>query len=193
MDIYGMSKFLILGLGNVGAEYEHTRHNVGFDVLDYLAEKHGLSFNLDRHAHIATFKFKGKSILLVKPTTFMNLSGKALNYWMQQEHINIENVMIITDDLSLPTGKIRMRPKGSDGGHNGLKHIQATLNSDVYLRMRIGIGNEFGKGQQVDYVLGKWNPDEKIILNERIPLAAEAVQSFATIGAERTMNFYNGK
>jgi peptidyl-tRNA hydrolase, PTH1 family len=188
-----MSKFLILGLGNVGAEYEHTRHNVGFDVLDFLAEKQGLVFQLDRHAYIASFKFKGKSILLVKPTTFMNLSGKALNYWMQQENIQIENVMVITDDLSLPTGKIRMRPKGSDGGHNGLKHIQATLNSDVYLRMRIGIGSEFGKGQQVDYVLGKWNPEEQSILNERIPLAAEAVQSFVTIGAERTMNFFNGK
>jgi peptidyl-tRNA hydrolase, PTH1 family len=188
-----MSKFLILGLGNIGKEYDHTRHNVGFDVLDYLAAKNGLDFTLDRHAHVCTYKFKGKSILLVKPTTYMNLSGKALNYWMQQEHIAVENIMVITDDLALPIGKIRIRPKGSDGGHNGLKHIQETLKTQDYLRMRIGISNEFGKGQQVDYVLGKWTEAEIKVLAERIPLACEAIQSFATIGAERTMNFYNGK
>jgi peptidyl-tRNA hydrolase, PTH1 family len=188
-----MSKFLILGLGNVGSDYDYTRHNIGFEVLDYLAKKNNLQFSLDRHAHVCTYKFKGKNVLLVKPTTFMNLSGKALNYWMQQEGINIENVMVITDDLSLPVGKIRIRPKGSDGGHNGLKHIQETLKTQDYLRMRIGIGSDFNKGHQVDYVLGRWTAEETQILERQIPLAHDAILSFTAIGAERTMNLYNGK
>ncbi len=188
-----MSKFLILGLGNIGSEYEHTRHNIGFEVLDAIAEKNKLSFTLERHAYTCNFKYKGKSLLLVKPTTYMNLSGKALNYWMQQENIQKSNIMVITDDLSLPIGKIRIRPKGSDGGHNGLKHIQDTLNAQDYLRLRIGIGSEFGKGQQVDYVLGRWNAEEEAVLKEKIPLAIEAILAFTTMGAERTMNLYNGK
>jgi peptidyl-tRNA hydrolase, PTH1 family len=188
-----MSKFLILGLGNVGDDYSGTRHNIGFEVLDYLAKKNNLAFELDRHAHVANYKFKGKILTLVKPTTYMNLSGKALNYWMQQENIALENIMVITDDLSLPVGKIRIRPKGSDGGHNGLKHIQETIKTQDYLRMRIGIGNEFGKGQQVDYVLGKWTDEEKKVLEKQIPMAHDAILAFATMGAERTMNLYNGK
>jgi PTH1 family peptidyl-tRNA hydrolase len=188
-----MAKFLIVGLGNIGEEYEHTRHNVGFEVLDFLANSGGVKFNSDRYAFVSEMKFKGKTMVLIKPTTFMNLSGKAVNYWLQAEKIPLSNLMVIVDELALPLGKIRIGPKGSDGGHNGLKHIQETLNTTEYARLRFGIGNEFGKGYQVNYVLGKWTEDEKVILKDRMPVAADAVKAFAFAGLQRCMNEYNTK
>jgi PTH1 family peptidyl-tRNA hydrolase len=188
-----MSKFLIVGLGNIGSEYKNTRHNIGFDVLDFLAKEEGFSFSEGRLADVAQLKLKGKPIVLIKPTTYMNLSGKAVNYWLQQEKINIENLLVIVDELALPLGKIRINPKGSDGGHNGLKNIQETLNTTQYSRLRFGIGNEFSKGKQVDFVLGKWTDDEQQLLKDRIKLAADAIKSFAFIGLERTMNSFNTK
>jgi PTH1 family peptidyl-tRNA hydrolase len=188
-----MSKFLIAGLGNIGEEYTDTRHNIGFRVLDDLAKKESLSFHTDRLAAVAEFKFKGKIFILIKPSTFMNLSGKAINYWMQAEKIHIDNVLVITDDLALPMGSLRMKTKGSDGGHNGLKSIQETLNNTSYARLRFGIGNEFSKGKQVDYVLGKWTEEEQNILPARIDLAIDMMKSFGTIGPQRTMSAFNNK
>ena len=188
-----MSKFLIVGLGNIGEEYEGTRHNVGFEVVDFIANEAGVKFTNDRLASVAETKFKGKTLVLIKPTTYMNLSGKAVNYWMQAEKIPVENVMVIVDELALPFGKIRLGPKGSDGGHNGLKNIQEILGTTNYPRLRFGIGNEFGKGYQVNYVLGKWNDEEKKTLNERVKIAADAVKAFAFVGLQRCMNDYNTK
>lgn len=188
-----MSKFLIVGLGNIGEEYEGTRHNVGFEVVDYIANEAGVRFTNDRLASVAETKFKGKTLILIKPTTYMNLSGKAVNYWMQAENIPVENVMVIVDELALPFGKIRLGPKGSDGGHNGLKNIREILGTTNYPRLRFGIGNEFGKGYQVNYVLGKWNDEEKKTLNERVKIAADAVKAFAFVGLQRCMNDYNTK
>jgi len=188
-----MSKFLIVGLGNIGEEYAGTRHNIGFDVVDHLASEAGVKFRSDRLADVAEIKHKGKILVLIKPTTYMNLSGKAVNYWMQAEKIGVDNVMVIVDELALPLGKIRIGPKGSDGGHNGLRNIQETLNTTNYPRLRFGISNEFNKGQQVDYVLGKWNSEEKTILAERIKIAADAVKAFAFIGLQRCMNEFNNK
>jgi PTH1 family peptidyl-tRNA hydrolase len=188
-----MSKFLIAGLGNIGDEYEGTRHNIGFTVLDYIAKENGLKFSIDKLAAVAHYKFKGKILVLIKPSTYMNLSGKAVNYWLQAEKIQRENLLVVTDDLALPFGALRMKGKGSDGGHNGLKNIQETLNSQDYARLRFGVGNEFSKGKQVDYVLGKWNEEELKTLNERIKLAAEMIQNFAAIGLQRTMSAYNNK
>lgn len=188
-----MSKFLIVGLGNIGEEYEGTRHNVGFEVVDYIANEAGVKFTNDRLASVAETKFKGKTLVLIKPTTYMNLSGKAVNYWMQAENIPVENVMVIVDELALPFGKIRLGPKGSDGGHNGLKNIREILGTTNYPRLRFGIGNEFGKGYQVNYVLGKWNDEEKKTLNERVKIAADAVKAFAFVGLQRCMNDYNTK
>lgn len=184
-------KYLIVGLGNPGAEYEQTRHNIGFLVLDFLAQKAGVSFLSDRYGHIAQTRFKNKQALLLKPNTFMNLSGKAVRYWMQQFQVPLENIIIVLDDLALPLGKLRIRTKGSDGGHNGLKSIDSLLNSQNYTRLRFGIGNDFGKGQQVDFVLGEWTAEEKKMLNKRIELAAEAIQSFVLSGPEQTMGKYN--
>lgn len=188
-----MSKFLIVGLGNIGEEYAHTRHNIGFDVLDYLAKEHDLKFKPDRLADVAELKYKGKQLVLIKPTTYMNLSGKAVNYWLQAEKIALDNCLVIVDELALPFGKIRLGPKGSDGGHNGLKNIQETLNTTSYPRLRFGISNEFGKGQQINYVLGKWGDEEKKTLNDRIKIAADAVKAFAFIGLARCMNEFNNK
>ena len=188
-----MSKFLIVGLGNIGDEYAHTRHNIGFDVLNYLAKENDLKFKSDRLADVAEFKFKGKQLILVKPTTYMNLSGKAVKYWMEKEKIEKENVLIITDDLNIAFGTIRIKTKGSDGGHNGLKNIQLLLNSTEYPRFRFGISDEFKKGKQVDYVLGDWNEDEKTKLTERLDLSSEIISSFALAGLNTTMNTYNGK
>ncbi len=188
-----MSKFLIIGLGNIGDEYAGTRHNIGFDVVDHLASEAGVKFRNDRLADVAEIKHKGKTLILVKPTTYMNLSGKALNYWMQAEKVPVENVLVIVDELALPLGKIRIGPKGSDGGHNGLKNIQELLKTTEYPRLRFGISNQFGKGQQVNYVLGKWSDEEKKILSERVKIAAEAVKAFAFIGLQRCMNEYNTK
>lgn len=188
-----MSKFLITGLGNIGEEYANTRHNIGFEVLDTLAAKAGASFKSGRYADVAELKHKGQTLILIKPTTYMNLSGKAVNYWLQTEKIALENSLVIVDELALPLGKLRIGPKGSDGGHNGLKHIQETLNTNQYARLRFGIGSEFSKGHQVNYVLGKWNAEEQTLLKERIPLAADAIKAFAFMGLQQCMNTYNTK
>ena len=188
-----MSKFLIVGLGNIGDEYAHTRHNIGFEVLDFMAKEHDLKFKPDRLADVAELKHKGKQLILIKPTTYMNLSGKALNYWLQAEKIPLENCLVIVDELALPFGKIRLGPKGSDGGHNGLKNIQEILNTNNYARLRFGISNEFNKGSQVNYVLGKWSDEEKKTLHERVKIAADAVKAFTFIGLARCMNEFNTK
>lgn len=184
-------KYLIAGLGNIGDEYENTRHNIGFSILDAIAAKEQLTFVLDRHAHMAEYKFKGRTLILIKPTTYMNVSGKAVQYWLSTQKIALENLLVVTDDIALPFGKIRIKGKGSDGGHNGLKHIQETLQTQQYARLRFGVGNEFSKGKQVDYVLGKWNAEETKLLPDNIQKSIEAIQSFTTIGIERTMNFFN--
>lgn len=186
-------KYLIVGLGNIGEEYDNTRHNIGFKILDEIAHSSSIFFSSDKHAYKTELKHKGRTLVLIKPTTYMNLSGKAVNYWMQAEKIPHDRVLVITDDLSLPFGKIRIRKKGSDGGHNGLKNINQVLGRQDYPRMRFGIGAEFQKGTQVNYVLGKWNEEENGTLAERIKLCKEAVFSFASIGIDRTMNGYNNK
>ncbi len=186
-------KYLIAGLGNIGDDYAGTRHNIGFDVLDALAKANGVLFKQDRLATVAEFKYKARIFVLIKPTTYMNLSGKAVQYWMQAEKISIENLLVITDDLALPFGTIRLKGKGSDGGHNGLKNIQETLNSNLYARLRFGVGNEFAQGRQVDYVLGKWGEEERKTLPERLEKCAEAIKAFGTIGIGLTMTNFNGK
>lgn len=186
-------KYLVVGLGNPGSKYEDTRHNVGFRVVEAFAKEFEGTFSLDKQAEMTQVKFKGRTIVLIKPTTYMNLSGKAVNYWMQQEKISIENILVITDDIALPFGKLRMKGKGSDGGHNGLKDIQATLNSQAYARLRFGVGSDFNKGRQADYVLGEWSSEEKEQLEERIKIATQFIKGFATIGLQRTMSDLNGK
>jgi PTH1 family peptidyl-tRNA hydrolase len=188
-----MSKFLIACLGNIGSEYENTRHNIGFKVADELALAGETQFVQERLAYKCEVKVKGKILVVIKPTTFMNLSGKAVNYWMQAEKIKTENILIITDDIALPFGKLRIKPKGSDGGHNGLKSIQETLGTDVYARLRFGVGSDFAKGRQVDYVLGEWGDEEKITLKDRIKLAADMAKSFSSIGLQLTMTNFNNK
>jgi PTH1 family peptidyl-tRNA hydrolase len=188
-----VSKFLIVGLGNIGDEYAETRHNIGFKIADHLAHEGNVKFKSDRLADVAELKHKGKTLVLIKPSTYMNLSGKAVNYWMQSEKISIENTMILVDELALPFGKIRIGPKGSDGGHNGLKSIQETLGHANYPRLRFGISNEFSKGSQVNYVLGKWSEEELKTLNDRIKIAADAIKAFSFIGLQRCMNEYNNK
>jgi PTH1 family peptidyl-tRNA hydrolase len=183
-------KFLIVGLGNIGPEYELTRHNIGFLVADYLADKGKAEFEISRLASTANFKHKGKNIYVIKPSTYMNLSGKAVNYWMQQLKIPLENTLIVTDDLALPLQKIRMRGKGSSAGHNGLKSIEENLGIN-YPRLRVGIGNDFPKGQQVDFVLTRFSEEELEVIPGIIKNAGEAALSFCTIGIERTMNFFN--
>jgi PTH1 family peptidyl-tRNA hydrolase len=187
------TKFLIVGLGNIGAEYVNTRHNIGFKIVDFLAKKEGVNFETVKLGALAEYKFKGRTFLLLKPNTYMNLSGKAVHYWMEKEKIPVENILVITDDLNLSFGKIRIKPKGSDGGHNGLKSIHATLNTTDYTRFRFGISDEFKKGKQVDYVLGEWDEDEKTKLPERLELASEIIKSFGTAGLENTMTTFNGK
>ena len=186
-------KYLIVGLGNPGSKYENTRHNIGFKVLDAFTKEQEVTFSTERHADVTTAKFKGRTLVLIKPNTFMNLSGKAVNYWMQQENIAKENILIITDDIALPFGKLRMKGKGSDGGHNGLKDIQAVLNTAQYARLRFGVGNDFHPGRQSDYVLGEWNSDQLAALPERIDTAIEFIKGFATIGLVRTMSNLNNK
>ncbi|WP_269227017.1 aminoacyl-tRNA hydrolase [Flavobacterium eburneipallidum] len=188
-----MKKFLIVGLGNIGAEYVNTRHNIGFKVVDFLARKEGLDFQTVKLGSLAEYKFKGRTFFLLKPNTYMNLSGKAVQYWMDKENIPLENIMVITDDLNLSFGTIRIRPKGSDGGHNGLKNINLVLNTQQYTRFRFGISDEFKKGKQVDYVLGDWDDAEKNALPERLELASEIIKSFGTAGLENTMTSFNGK
>lgn len=186
-----MDKFLITGLGNPGGEYENTRHNIGFQVLDYIAKENGLKFKKDRLGWVCEWKFKARPVVLLKPDTFMNLSGKAVQHWLRNEKIENKCLMVVTDDLALPFGKIRIKPKGSDGGHNGLKSIQELIGQD-YPRLRFGIGNEFSKGQQSDYVLGEWNADEKKNMSDLLIKCKDAIQAFVFTGLERTMNQYNG-
>ncbi len=187
------NKFLIVGLGNIGAEYIHTRHNIGFKILDFFARKESLDFQTAKLGQLAEYKFKGRTFFLLKPNTYMNLSGKAVHYWMDKENIPLQNVLVITDDLNLPFGTIRIKPKGSDGGHNGLKNINLVLNTQNYTRFRFGISDEFKKGQQVNYVLGEWNDEENAKLPERLELSCEIIKSFGTAGLENTMNGFNGK
>jgi peptidyl-tRNA hydrolase, PTH1 family len=184
-------KYLITGLGNMGYEYDNTRHNIGFDVVDHLCKTLEGSWRQDTHGDLAEVKFKGRTLILLKPNTYMNLSGKAIRYWLQKEKILMENQMVICDDLNIPFGKIRIRPSGSDGGHNGLKSIQEMLDSNAYPRMRMGIGADFSKGKQVNYVLGKWSEDERAELPHIIERAGEGVKTFASIGLDRAMNFFN--
>lgn len=188
-----MKKFLIVGLGNIGSEYVNTRHNIGFKILDHFANQESISFQTQKLGEVAEFKFKGRTAILLKPNTFMNLSGKAVKYWMEKENIEKENLLIITDDLNLSFGSIRIKTKGSDGGHNGLKNIQLLLNSSEYPRFRFGISDAFKKGKQVDYVLGEWSTEEKDALKERLSLSSEIIISFISAGLNNTMNFYNGK
>ncbi|MBA4133649.1 MAG: aminoacyl-tRNA hydrolase [Flavobacterium sp.] len=188
-----MKKYLIVGLGNIGAEYVNTRHNIGFKVVDFVAQQQGLSFETAKLGAIAEYSVKGRKLILLKPNTYMNLSGKAVHYWMEKENIPKENVLVITDDLNLPFGTIRIKGKGSDGGHNGLKNIQLLLNSTEYPRFRFGISDQFKKGQQVDYVLGEWNDEEKAKLPERYEVAKQIIESFALAGLNNTMNSFNGK
>jgi|LakMenEpi03Aug12_release.lakeMendotaPanAssembly.Ray.scaffolds.fasta_scaffold11514_3 PTH1 family peptidyl-tRNA hydrolase len=186
-------KFLIVGLGNIGAEYVNTRHNIGFKVLDYVAQKESITFETAKLGTITEYNIKGRKLILLKPNTYMNLSGKAVQYWMEKENIPKENILVITDDLNLPFGTIRIKAKGSDGGHNGLKNIQLILNTTEYPRFRFGISDEFKKGQQVDYVLGEWHEAEKVKLMERFVIAKEIIESFALAGLNNTMNSFNGK
>lgn len=186
-------KYLIVGLGNIGDEYAYTRHNIGFLVLDALAKASNTFFSQGKLAYKAEFKFKGRTFVLIKPTTYMNLSGKAVNYWLQAEKIPLENCLVIADDIALPFGTLRMKGKGSDGGHNGLKDIIYTLETVDFARLRFGIGDQYAKGSQVDYVLGKWSKEEEKTLEERINQACEMAKSFATIGLGLTMTQYNNK
>ena len=186
-------KYLIAGIGNMGADYDDTRHNIGFDVVDALAKEFDVSFKNDQLGDLAEFKHKGRTFVLLKPSTYVNLSGKAVRYWLQKKKIRKENLLVVLDDLNLPFGKQRLRAKGNDGGHNGLKNIDQLNEGNNYARLRIGIGNDFHKGQQVNYVLGKWSEEERNQLPEVIKQAAETIKSFATIGIARTMNQHNKK
>ncbi|MBR1799381.1 MAG: aminoacyl-tRNA hydrolase [Bacteroidales bacterium] len=187
------NKYLIAGLGNVGAEYEGTRHNVGFMVVDALAKTNDAKWTLERHAYRTEVRCKGRTLVLIKPTTYMNLSGKAVRYWLQAEHIDQANLLVVLDDIALEVGALRMKKQGSDGGHNGLTDIDQALGNNNYCRLRVGVGHNFSRGQQIDYVLGQFSTEEQAILQPRIDTATEMVKSFATIGADRTMNLFNGK
>lgn len=186
-------KYLVVGLGNPGTEYDGTRHNAGFMVLDALADASSTTFSTDRYGDVAQVTHRGRTLVLLKPSTYMNLSGKAVRYWMQQERIPIERLLVVVDDLALPLGTVRLRAKGSNGGHNGLKDIEATLGSAAYARLRVGIGHSFSRGQQIDYVLQRFGAEELETLRPAIQEAARGVQLFATIGIERAMNDLNTK
>ncbi len=186
-------KHLIVGLGNPGLEYKETRHNIGFKTLDALAGASNVVFTPSRLVDVAEVKHKGRTLILIKPTTFMNLSGKAVNYWLQQEKIPLERMLVITDDLALPFGKIRIRAKGSHGGHNGLRNIEEVLGTQAFARMRFGVGNDFHPGQQVQYVLSEWNSDELSAIAERLTIAKDAILSFSSAGLPRTMSDFNNR
>ena len=186
-----MSKYLIVGLGNPGSEYAHTRHNIGFDVINAFVSKHGGSFTIGRLAEVAEIKWKGKIFICIKPTTYMNLSGKAMKYWLDKEKISIENTLVIVDDLALPLNKLRLRKSGSDAGHNGLRDIQNVLGTDAYPKLRFGIGNHFPKGMQVEFVLSKWLAEEVPMVEQKIEKSMEVIENFASIGIERAMNTIN--
>ncbi len=186
-------KYLIAGLGNIGQEYANTRHNIGFIVLDALAQNAGVNFEAGRYASLARMKFRGKQLILIKPSTFMNLSGKAIRYWLKEENIPLENLLVINDDIALPLGQLRLKTKGGDGGHNGLSSIIEILGTNEFSRLRFGIGNEFAKGYQIDYVLGKWSGSEEKILIPRVDKAVEMIKSFIQAGPQLTMTTYNKK
>lgn len=188
-----MNKYLIVGLGNIGPKYSETRHNIGFKVVDYLAKAENASFNTDKLGDTCTLKIKGRTTILLKPNTFMNLSGKAIKYWLDKEKIAVENLLVITDDIHIDFGSFRIKAKGSAGGHNGLKDTEAKLNTSAYPRFRFGVGGEFSKGKQVDYVLGEWTSGEQIDLSIRLAHAGDAVKSFVFSGLSQTMNKHNGK
>lgn len=186
-----MSKYLIVGLGNIGAEYDATRHNIGFDVCDAFMIKHGGTFKTERLAMKGEVKFKGKPVIVIKPTTYMNLSGKAVHYWLDKEKIQKENMLVIMDDLALPIEALRLRGSGSHAGHNGLRDIEAVLGNNQYNRLRFGIGNDYPKGKQADFVLGKWKKEELPYVLDKIKTSVEIIESFIATGLERTMNQYN--
>ena len=186
-------KYLIVGLGNIGSEYEHTRHNIGFDTLDAFAEASNAVFETRRYGDVAECRLRGRQLVLLKPSTYMNLSGQAVRYWLQQEKIPIENLLVVVDDLSLPVGALRLKPSGSDGGHNGLKSIQELLGTQAYARLRFGIGNDFPRGMQVDYVLGRFSADECQTLAPRFEQAVEMIRTFCLAGIQTAMNQYNNK
>ncbi|PID88000.1 MAG: aminoacyl-tRNA hydrolase [Bacteroidia bacterium] len=186
-------KYLIVGTGNPGAEYDETRHNIGFKALDALQQASNFSFEHLRYADVCRLKHKGRLLICIKPMTYMNLSGKAVDYWLKKENIPIERCLVIVDDIALPFGTIRIKKKGSDGGHNGLKHIASTLGHTNYPRLRFGIGNDYSKGAQVDFVLSRWTTEEALLLPERLQKISSAVKSFVTIGLDRTMNLHNDK
>ncbi len=188
-----MKKYLIIGLGNIGSKYKETRHNIGFKVVDYLANKESLTFESAKLGTIAKFRLKGRTFILLKPNTYMNLSGKSVKYWMTKEKISLENILVICDDLNIPFGSLRLKPKGSAGGHNGLKDINAQLNTQQYARLRFGVGNTFSKGRQVDYVLGKWNDTELESMNEKLEIISNTITSFGLAGIEKAMNYFNKK
>jgi len=186
-----LMKYLIVGLGNIGEGYQDTRHNIGFTVLDTMAVASNISFTDKRYGAVCELRYKGRDMFLLKPSTYMNLSGNAVSYWLKKENIPLENMLVIVDDIALPLGSIRMRSKGSDGGHNGLAHINTILSTNEYARIRIGIGNSFSKGGQINYVLGKWDPEEKKFMAERISIVIDMIRSFAFAGVELTMTTYN--
>lgn len=192
-EVEPMKKFLIVGLGNIGPKYANTRHNIGFRIVDFYAEKNALTWETVKLGDITTHKLKGRTFIFLKPSTFMNLSGKAVKYWLDKEKIPLQNLLVITDDINLSFGTIRIKTKGSDGGHNGLKDIQNTLQTTHYNRFRFGISADFPQGRQVDYVLGEWEEDEEKRMPERLEKCCEAIESFALSGINNTMNTYNGK
>lgn len=184
-------KFLLVGLGNIGDEYAYTRHNIGFDVADAIAQKHGGFFAVNRLAHVCEAKWKGKKLIIIKPTTYMNRSGQAVKYWMEKESVALEQLLVIVDDIAIPLSRIRLRPSGSCAGHNGLRSIEEALLTDKYPRLRFGIGNNFPKGGQADYVLDRWTPEELPLVKQKIEKSVEVIENFITIGIERTMNEAN--
>ena len=186
-----MEKFLIIGLGNIGAEYANTRHNIGFDVVDAFVKKHLGTWQIGRLAEVSSVKLKGKQVIVIKPTTYMNLSGRAFKYWLDHEKIPVTNTLTVVDEIALPLEKIRIRPAGSDAGHNGLKDIQATLGTDVYPKLRFGIGNQYPKGRQVEFVLGKWQPTELPVVLQKIDTCIEVIEQFILVGIDAVMTKYN--
>jgi len=186
-------KYLIAGLGNIGPDYANTRHNIGFDILDALAGASNISFKDKRYGFVAEYKYKARTYILLKPSTYMNLSGNAVRYWLRKEKLSLEKLLVVVDDLALPFGSLRLRARGGDAGHNGLNHIQQILGTTGYARLRFGIGNDYHPGQQVDYVLSPWSEEEEKLLPERMEMAGDIIKSFGTLGLERTMNLYNNK
>ena len=186
-------KYLVAGLGNIGDEYANTRHNIGFMMLDRLVEEEKTVFADKRYGFVAEYKYRGRMFVLLKPSTYMNLSGRAVNYWLQKEKIELDHLLVLVDDIALPFGTVRLKSKGSDGGHNGLRSINEVLGTQQYARLRFGVGNSFAQGQQIDYVLGEWAEEEAKALPDRLQLTSDLIRSFGAIGLERTMNFFNNK